>query len=72
LDPNGTSFVDRHYTKAYLRHLMVSKEMLGAQIASIHNLAFYLQLVADIRSHIEKGDFKEWKDSIIERIQTRL
>ncbi len=72
VDPKGTAFVDHHYTKAYLRHLMVSKEMLGAQIASIHNLAFYLQLVSDIRSHIEKGDFKEWKDSIIDRIQTRL
>ncbi len=72
IDAKGTAFVDRHYSKAYLRHLMVSKEMLGAQIASIHNLAFYLQLVSDIRSHIEKGDFKEWKDSIIDRIQTRL
>ncbi len=72
IDPQGTAFVDNHYSKAYLRHLMVSNEMLGAQIASIHNLAFYLQLVSDIRSHIEKGDFTEWKNTIIDKIQTRL
>ena len=72
IDEDGEAFVDRHYSKAYLRHLMVSNEMLGAQIASIHNLSFYLRLVSDIRKHIEAGDFKEWKDSIIEQVQTRL
>ena len=72
IDEEGDAFVDKHYSKAYLRHLMVSNEMLGAQIASIHNLAFYLRLVADIRKHIEAGDFKEWKNSIIEQVQTRL
>ncbi len=72
IDEEGETFVDKHYTKAYLRHLMVSNEMLGAQIASIHNLSFYLRLVLDIRNHIEVGDFKEWKDSIIEQVQTRL
>ena len=72
IDEDGEAFVDRHYSKAYLRHLMVSNEMLGAQIASIHNLSFYLRLVSDIRKHIEAGDFKEWKDSIIEQVQIRL
>ena len=72
IDEDGEAFVDKHYSKAYLRHLMVSNEMLGAQIASIHNLSFYLRLVSDIRKHIEAGDFKEWKDSIIEQVQTRL
>ena len=72
VDADGTAFVDTHYSKAYLRHLMVSNEMLGAQIASIHNLAFYLRFVGDIRYHIEKGDFKEWKNSIINKVQTRL
>ena len=72
LDPNGTSFVDGHYTKAYLRHLIVSKEMLGAQIASIHNLAFYLWLVKEARNRILAGDFAEWKNRMVPKLQSRL
>ncbi|MCT4590819.1 MAG: tRNA guanosine(34) transglycosylase Tgt [Carboxylicivirga sp.] len=72
VDPNGTSFVDHHYTKAYLRHLYVSKEMLAAQIGSMHNLTFYLWLVGEARKHIQKGDFAEWKDVMVKKLSTRL
>lgn len=72
VDPNGTSFVDHHYSRAYLRHLVISKEMLGAQIASQHNLAFYLWLVGEARNKILEGTFKTWKDEMIEKIQRRL
>ncbi len=72
LDEFGTSFVDTDYTKAYVRHLFVSKEYLAKQIASIHNLAFYLDLVRVAREHIEAGDFYEWKDSIIPILKQRL
>ncbi|MCR5710781.1 MAG: tRNA guanosine(34) transglycosylase Tgt [Bacteroidales bacterium] len=72
LDPEGTSFVDRCYTKAYLRHLFAAGEMLAAQIASEHNLAFYLNLVAEARAHIEAGDFGPWKDAVIPQLETKL
>lgn len=72
LDESGTSFVDSHYTKAYLRHLFVSGEMFAAMIASEHNLAFYLDLVRAAREHIMAGDFKAWKDVTVKRIMTRL
>jgi queuine tRNA-ribosyltransferase len=72
LDPDGTSFVDRSYSKAYMRHLIVSGERLGAQIASIHNLAFYLWLVGEARNQIEKGSFSPWKDIMIKKLSTRL
>ena len=72
LDPNGTSFVDRCYTKAYLRHLFVAGEMLAAQIASQHNLAFYLHLVAQAREHIAAGDFGSWKEAMIRKLDTKL
>ena len=72
LDPSGTSFVDHTYTKAYLHHLFVAKEMFAAMIASEHNLSFYLDLVRQSRSHIEAGDFAEWKDGIIKRISGRM
>ena len=72
LDIHGTSFVDRDYSKAYLRHLVVSGEILGAQIASIHNLTFYLWLMKESRTHIEEGDFKSWKDSMVKKLSTRL
>lgn len=72
LDESGTSFVDSHYTKAYLRHLFVSGEMFAAMIASEHNLAFYLDLVRAAREHIMAGDFKTWKDVTVKRIMTRL
>lgn len=65
LDPEGTSFVDHTYTKAYVRHLIHSDEMLGLQILSIHNLSFYLWLVQEARQHIIQGDFKSWKDGIM-------
>ena len=61
LDPEGTSFVDHAYTRAYVHHLFKSQELLALQIASIHNLAFYLELVKAARSHIFAGDFVEWK-----------
>ena len=72
LDPDGTSFVDHCYTKAYLRHLFVAGEMLAAQIASQHNLAFYLDLVAKARQHIAAGDFGSWKEAQIRKLDTRL
>ncbi len=72
IDPEGASFVDRTYTKAYLRHLFVAGEMFAAMIASEHNLAFYLDLVKQARAHILAGDFKAWKDDTVKRIMTRL
>ena len=72
LDPNGTSFVDHCYTRAYVRHLVVSGERLAAQIASIHNLAFYLTLVAEIRTRIADGTFADWKDEAAKRMMQRL
>jgi queuine tRNA-ribosyltransferase len=72
LDEFGTSYVDRVYSKAYLRHLFVSKELLAMQIASIHNLAFYLWLVGEARVHIQAGDFAHWKKGMIEQLGRRL
>ncbi|MBQ8071352.1 MAG: tRNA guanosine(34) transglycosylase Tgt [Bacteroidales bacterium] len=72
IDPKGTSFVDTHYTKAYLRHLFISGEMFAAMIASEHNLAFYLDLVRTARQHIIDGDFLRWKESVVDRLMTRL
>lgn len=72
VDPNGISFVDHHYSRAYLRHLVISKEMLGAQIASQHNLAFYLWLVGEARNKILEGTFSEWKKEMTEKISRRL
>jgi len=72
LDINGTSFVDASYSKAYLRHLFVSKELLGLQIASIHNLAFYLWLVGEARTKIEDGTFNAWKNQMVIKIASRL
>jgi queuine tRNA-ribosyltransferase len=72
LDEFGTSYVDKEYSKAYVRHLFVSKEYLGKQIASIHNLAFYLDLVKVAREHILAGDFYEWKKSVIPALKQRL
>ena len=72
VDPNGTSFVDHHYTKAYLRHLYISKEMLAAQIGSMHNLTFYLWLVREARQHIIDGDFDAWKSVMVKKLTTRL
>ncbi|MDC0584710.1 tRNA guanosine(34) transglycosylase Tgt, partial [Bacteroidales bacterium] len=72
IDPKGTSFVDQQYSKAYLRHLIISKEILGAQIASIHNLAFYLWLVKSAREKIEDGTFGAWKKNMIAKLKNRL
>lgn len=72
IDPKGTSFVDTYYTKAYLRHLFVAGEMLAAQIASEHNLAFYLELVRQARLHIEQGDFLTWKNETVKKLAARL
>ncbi len=72
LDPNGTSYVDHRYTKAYVRHLIISKEILGIQITSIHNLGFYLWLVKEARKHIIEGDFVQWKSVMVEKLGRRL
>lgn len=72
LDENGTSYVDALYSKAYLRHLFISKELLAMQIASIHNLAFYLWLVGEAREHIVSGDFSAWKKAITPQLGQRL
>jgi len=72
LDPCGTSFVDHHYTKAYLRHLFIAGEMFAGMIASEHNLAFYLDLVRKSREHIQAGDFAQWKASVVDKLSVRL
>lgn len=72
LDPCGTSYVDHHYSRAYVRHLIHAQEMLGLEILSIHNLAFYLWLVGEARKHILAGDFKVWKDDITPQLMQRM
>lgn len=72
IEENGASFVDTLYTKAYLRHLFITNEILALQIASIHNLAFYLWLVKEARQHIIAGDFLSWKRMMIENVSRRL
>ncbi len=72
LDPEGTSYVDTQYTRAYVRHLIHAEEMLGLEILSIHNLAFYLWLVGEARQHILAGDFRSWKEDTLRRITIRL
>ena len=72
IDPAGPSSVSVKYSKAYLRHLIISGEILGSQISSIHNLAFYLSLVREARKQIVKGNFRKWKDSTIKKISDRL
>ena len=72
IDESGTTWVDTYYTKAYLRHLFAAKEMLGKQIASIHNLGFYVWLTREARKHILAGDFREWKDKMVVQMDKRL
>jgi queuine tRNA-ribosyltransferase len=72
VDPEGNTFVDTQYSRAYLRHLIMSKEMLGAQIASIHNLGFYVWLMREIRIQIENGKFREWKEQMKKKLLKRL
>ena len=72
IEENGASVVDTLYSKAYLRHLINANEILGLQIASVHNLAFYLWLVKEARKHIINGTFSTWKPQMIERVTRRL
>ena len=72
LDSNGNSFVDEIYTKAYLRHLFVTNEMLGKQIATLHNLNFYLWLVRESRKKILDNNFYEWKEKMVKSMNNRL
>lgn len=72
VDEMGITFVDREYTKAYLRHLFAANEYLGKQIATIHNLGFYMWLVREARKHILAGDFKVWKELMVKNMSQRL
>ncbi len=72
IDPNGTSFVDTLYSKAYLRHMTIAGEMIAAQIASLHNVAFYLWLVGEARRRIADGSFAEWKREMVVKLTKRL
>ena len=72
IDPESDCFVDQQYTKAYLRHLFVADELLAMQIASVHNLAFYLWLVKEARRQIIAGTFATWKEVMVKRVSTRL
>ena len=72
LDENGTSYVDKQYTKAYLRHLFAANEILGGMIASLHNLRFYLWLVEEARKQIIKGTFSSWKTQMVKKLSQRL
>ncbi len=72
IDKDNPSLVSQFYSKAYLRHLIMSGEHLGAQIASIHNLAYYLRLVEEARIKIEEGNFSKWKSSMIKKLSERL
>jgi queuine tRNA-ribosyltransferase len=72
IDPDGTTYVDQYYSKAYLRHLIHSKEILAAQIASIHNLGFYLWLVTEARQQIVDGTFNAWKKEMVKNVTRRL
>ncbi len=72
LDPGTEIFTSKQYSRAYLRHLVVSNEMLGAQIASIHNLNFYLWLVREARRKILSGEFSSWKNIMVKKLSVRL
>jgi queuine tRNA-ribosyltransferase len=72
LDPEGTCWVDQAYSKALVRHLFVTNEMLGLQIASLHNLAFYVSLMTEARGHILEGTFTEWKARMLPLVKTRI
>ena len=72
IDEMDITFVDKMYSKAYLRHLFISNELLGKQIASIHNLGFYLWLVREARKHILAGDFTPWKNRMVKQMENRM
>lgn len=72
IDSTSDCWADRYYTKAYLHHLIMCDELLGLELASLHNLAFYLRLVGDARQHIVNGDFTEWKRSVVDNLKRRV
>ena len=72
IDPQGTSFADTFYSKAYLRHLLQSQEILAGMIASLHNLSFYLWLVGEARNKIKDGTFLSWKNKMVKQLDRRL
>ena len=72
IDDNGYCFVDNEYSKAYLRHLFTINEMLGKQIATLHNLSFYLWLVRESRKQILEGSFGLWKEKMVRKMRVRL
>lgn len=72
VDEDGHVYADTQYSKAYLRHLIISKEILGPMIATVHNLGFYVWLVAEARRHIIEGDFAEWRDMMLPKITHRI
>ena len=72
LDEEGTSYVDSFYSKAYVRHLFHTKEYLALQIASIHNLAFYLWLVGEARNQIKNDTFSKWKDEMVPKLSLKI
>jgi len=72
IDSKGITFADNRFSKAYLRHLFVSGEMLGPQLASMHNLGFYLWLVSEARRKIQEGTFKLWKEQMVKKVAVRL
>ena len=72
IDANGACPTSRHHTKAYLRHLIHCKELLGSQIATLHNLSFFLWLMSEARQHIAEGDFLSWKNTMVKRLTQRL
>jgi queuine tRNA-ribosyltransferase len=72
IEADSDLFADQQYSKAYLRHLIRSKEILGAQIASLHNLHFYLWLMGEARKHIIAGDFRDWKEVMVKKLGSRI
>ena len=72
IDPNGTSYVDRTYSKSYLRHLFTNNELLAKQIATLHNIRFYMWLMDESRKHIKIGDFYSWKNTMVKKLNIRL
>ena len=72
LDPSGTSFVDNMYTKSYVRHLFKSNEILGKQIATLHNIRFYIWLMEEAQKQIKLGSFTKWKNKMIKALGNRL
>ena len=72
IDPNGTSYVDKTYSKSYLRHLFTNNELLAKQIATLHNIRFYMWLMEESRKHIKDGDFYSWKNTMVKQLDIRL